>query len=195
MSGDVFENTPASGTDERELSFCRGKADTSELAREERWYAVYTRSRHEKFVAEQCSQRSITSFLPLYRVSRQWRQRRVEILLPLFPSYVFIRIPLRDRLRILGLPGIVSLVSFNGIPAVVPEAQIDALGRAITLGRAKPHVYLRCGKRVRVTSGPLVGLEGIIVEVKNEVQVIVSFEWMARSVAVSLEASDVEALY
>ncbi len=195
MSGDVFENNSTSDTDGKELSCRSNKADTSELTREERWYAVYTRGRHEKFVAEQCSQRSIRSFLPLYRVSRQWRQRRVEVLLPLFPSYVFIRIALQDRLRILGLPGIVSLVSFNGVPAVVPESQIDALSRAMALGRAKPHVYLRCGKRVRVTAGPLAGLEGIIVEVKSEVQVIVSFEWMARSVAVYLEASDVESLH
>ena len=195
MSEDMYQNTPASGTDASELLFCRGNAASLEVARQERWYAVYTRGRHEKLVAEQCSQRNIRSFLPLYRVSRQWRQRRAEVLLPLFPSYVFIRIALQDRLRILGLPGIVSLVSFNGMPAVVPEAQIDALSRAITLGRAKPHVYLQCGKRVRVTAGPLVGLEGIIVEVKSEVQVIVSFEWMARSVAVCLEASDVETLH
>jgi transcription antitermination factor NusG len=116
------------------------------------------------------------------------------VLLPLFPSYVFVHIALRDRLHILGLPGIVSLVSFNSVPAVVPESQIESLKRAITLGRAEPHVYLHSGKRVRVTNGPLVGLEGIVVEIKNGVQVIISFEWMARSVAISLDATDVEAL-
>jgi len=130
----------------------------------------------------------------LYHVQRRWKQRLAEVLLPLFPSYLFVHIALHDRLRILGLPGIVSLVSFNNVPAVVPDSQIESLKHAITLGRAEPHVYLHSGKRIRVTAGPLVRLEGILVEVKNRVQVIVSFEWMARSVAISLDAADVEAL-
>jgi len=158
------------------------------------WYAVYTRSRHEKCVAEHCRQRGITAFLPLYQVQRRWKGRRAEVLLPLFPSYIFVHIALHDRLHILGLPGIVSLVSFNNVPAVVPEPQIESLKRAITLGRAEPHVYLQSGRQVRVTGGPLVGLEGIVIEIKNRVHVIVSFEWMARSVAVSLDAADVETL-
>jgi transcription antitermination factor NusG len=162
--------------------------------REKRWYTVYTRTRHEKSVAEHCSQRGITAFLPLYQVQRRWKQRLAEVLLPLFPSYLFIHIALQDRFRILGLPGTLSLVSFNNIPAVVPECQIESLKQATILGRAEPYVYLHSGRRVRVTAGPLVGLEGIIVEIKNRVQVIVSFEWMARSVAVSLDAADVEAL-
>ena len=160
----------------------------------ESWYAVYTRARHEKCVAEHCRQRGITAFLPLYQVQRRWKERPAKVLLPLFPSYVFVRIALHDRLHILGLPGIVSLVSFNNVPAVVPEQQIECLQRAITLGRAEPHVYLHSGRQVRVTAGPLVGLEGIVVEIKNRVHVIVSFEWMARSVAVSLDAADVETL-
>jgi len=165
-----------------------------EQLRRECWYAVYTRTRHEKSVAEQCKQRDVATFLPLYCVQRRWKQRRAKVLLPLFPSYVFVRIALRDRLRVLGIPGIVSIVSFRGVPAVVPEAQIDSLSRAVSLGRANPAVYLQSGKRVRVTAGPLVGLEGIVVDVRGEVKVIVSFEWMSRSVAISLDAADVESL-
>jgi transcription antitermination factor NusG len=158
------------------------------------WYAVYTRTRHEKCVAEHCKQRGITAFLPLYQVQRQWKQRRAEVVLPLFPSYIFVHIALKDRVRVLGLPGIVSLVSFNHVPAVVPESQIESLKRAVILGRAEPHIYLQSGRRVRVTNGPLIGLECILVEIKNRVQVIVSFHWMARSVAISLDATDVETL-
>jgi transcription antitermination factor NusG len=165
-----------------------------EKLHEECWYAVYTRTRHEKRVAEHCTQRGITAFLPLYQVQRQWKQRRAEVVLPLFPSYIFVHIALKERVRVLALPGIVSLVSFNNVPAVVPESQIESLKRAVILGRAEPHVYLQSGRRVRVTNGPLVGLEGIIVEIKNRVQVIVSFQWMARSVAISLDATDVETL-
>jgi transcription antitermination factor NusG len=164
------------------------------LLQTECWYAVYTRTRHEKSVAEQCKQRGVVAFLPLYSVQHRWKQRRAEVLLPLFPSYLFVRIAFRDRMRILSLPGTVSIVSFNGIPAVVPDSQIDCLSRATNLGRAEPHVYLRSGKRVRVTAGPLIGLEGIVVEIRNKVHVIVSFEWMCRSVAISLDAADIEAL-
>jgi transcription antitermination factor NusG len=159
------------------------------------WYVVYTRARHEKCVAEQCSQRGITTFLPLYHVQRRWKERLADVLLPLFPSYVFVHIALDDRLRVLGLPGTVSLVTFNNAPAEVPEQQIESLKQAIILGRAEPHIYLQSGRHVRVTSGPLVGLEGIVIEIKNRVHVIVSLEWMARSVAVSLDAEDVESLH
>ena len=101
---------------------------------------------------------------------------------------------LAERFRVLALPGMVSLVSFQGLPAVVPDAQIEALRKAVTLGRAEPCAYLQQGKRVRVTAGPLVGLEGIIQEVKSDVRVIVSFEWMNRSVSISLDPTEVEAL-
>jgi transcription termination/antitermination protein NusG len=165
-----------------------------EQIHEKRWYAVYTRTRHEKSATIQCTQRGITTFLPLYNVQRRWKQRIARLLLPLFPSYIFVHIALHDRFRVLGLPGIVSLVTFNNVPAAIPEAQIEYLKRAIFLGKAEPHVYLQSGKRVRVTSGPLVGLEGIVIEMKNRMQVVVSFEWMARSVAISLDAAEVEVL-
>ena len=86
------------------------------------WYVAYTCSRHEKYLAEQCEQHGITAFLPLYAVQRTWKQRRAKVLLPLFPSYVFVRMALAERFRVLSLPGMVSLVSFHGLPAVVPEA-------------------------------------------------------------------------
>lgn len=158
------------------------------------WYAVYTRSRHEKSVAEQCQHRGVVAFLPLYSVQHRWKQRCAEILLPLFPSYLFVQMTLRDRLPVLGIPGVASIVSFNGVPAAVPESQIDLLKRVITLDRVEPHVYLQSGRRVRVTAGPLVGLEGIVVELKGKVKVVVSFDWMCRSIAVSLDAADVQAL-
>ena len=161
---------------------------------EQNWYVAYTCSRHEKHLAEQCEQRGITAFLPLYAVQRQWKQRRAEVLLPLFPSYVFVRMALAERFRVLALPGMVSLVSFKGLPAVVPDPQIEALRKAVTLGRAEPCAYLQSGKRVRVTAGPLLGLEGIVQEIKNKFWVIVSFEWMNRSVSISLDPAELELL-
>lgn len=173
---------------------CRTISPEDDQLRDEHWYVLYTRTRHEKYVAKQCTERGITTFLPLYCVQRKWKLRSAEVLLPLFPSYVFIHMTIGERLRVLGLPGVVSLVSFNGTPAVVPESQIQILSSAITLGRAEPHVYLHTGNRVRVAAGPLAGLEGVLVEIRNQTQVIVSFEWMARSVAISLDPSDVRSL-
>jgi transcription antitermination factor NusG len=88
----------------------------------------------------------------------------------------------------------VSFVSFKGLPAVVPDAQIEALRKAVSLGRAEPCTYLESGKRIRVTAGPLLGLEGIVQEIKKNVCVVVSFDWMNRSVSVSLDAAELEAL-
>lgn len=158
------------------------------------WYVAYTCGRHEKYLAQQCEQHGITAFLPLYAAQRQWKQRRAKVLLPLFPSYVFVRMFLAERFRVLSLPGMVSLVCFNGLPAVVPDEQIEALKKAVTLGRAEPCAYLESGKRVRVTAGPLVGLEGIVQQVKNKLSVVVSFEWMTRSVSISLDPAELEPL-
>lgn len=158
------------------------------------WYVAYTCGRHEKYLAEQCEQHGITAFLPLYAAQRQWKKRRAKVLLPLFPSYVFVRMTLAERFRVLALPGMVSLVSFKSVPAVVPDEQIEALKKAVTLGRAEPCAYLDSGNRVRVTAGPLVGLEGIVQEMKNKVSVIVSFEWMSRSVSISLDPTELEPL-
>lgn len=171
-----------------EINSCRQQSG------EQNWYVAYTCSRHEKHLAEVCEKRGIKAFLPLYAVQRQWKQRRAEVLLPLFPSYVFIRMALAERFRVLALPGMVSLVSFKGLPAAVPETQIETLRKAVTLGRAIPCAYLQSGKRVRVTAGPLVGLEGIVQEIKNNVCVIVSFELMNRSVSISIDAAELEAL-
>jgi transcriptional antiterminator RfaH len=161
---------------------------------EQHWYVGYTWGRHEKYLAEQCEQRGITTFLPLYAVQRLWKRRRVKVLLPLFPSYIFVRMAFAERFRVLTLRGMVSLVSFKGLPAVVPDTQIEALRKAVTLGRVEPCTYLESGKRVRITTGPLVGLEGIVREVKNNVWVIASFDCMNRSVSISLDATEVETL-
>src|SRR5271156_5983597 len=108
------------------------------------WYALYTCPRHEKCVAQQSEQRSISCFLPLYRSVRRWKDRRKELELALFPGYVFVRIALADRLRVLHLPSAVRLVSFNGQPAALPEAEIDGLRQRLSRGVCvEPHPYLR----------------------------------------------------
>jgi len=158
-----------------------------------KWYALYTCPRHERCVAQQIEQRSIACFLPLYRSVRRWKDRRKELELALFPGYVFVRLAPQDRLRVLQLPSAVRLVSFNGQPAVLPEAEIEALRQRLTCGGGvEPHPYLRVGRRVRVCGGPMRGLEGILVRRKDRCRVVFSLDLIMRSVAVEVDESDVE---
>jgi transcription antitermination factor NusG len=157
------------------------------------WYALYTCPRHEKCVAQQVEQRSIACFLPMYRSVRRWKDRRKELELALFPGYVFVRLALQDRLRVLQLPGAVHLVSFNGQPAVLPEAEIEGLRQRLARGGSlEPHPYLRVGRRVRVCGGPMLGLEGIIVRRKDRCRVVFSLDLLMRSAAVEVDECDVE---
>jgi transcriptional antiterminator RfaH len=154
------------------------------------WYVVYTRPRHEKIVAQQCQQRSIETFLPIYVAQRIWSTRRAE--LQLFPTYLFVRMSVVERLKVLTIPSAISLVSFQGVPATVPNTQVEALINAIKHRSAQPHEYLAVGKLVRISSGPFRGLSGVIVRRQGNVKFIVSFHWMCRSVAVLLDAGDLE---
>jgi transcription antitermination factor NusG len=156
------------------------------------WYALYTCPRHEKRVAEQIEQRHISCFLPLYRSVRRWKDRRKELELALFPGYVFVRIEPQTRLRVLNLPGVVRMVTFNGQPAALPEAEIESLRRGLA-GRARmaPHPYLQVGRRVRLRSGPMAGLEGTLSRRKEGLRLVVSIEMLMRAVAVEIDEADV----
>lgn len=157
------------------------------------WYALYTCPRHEKCVAQQIEERAIACFLPLYRSVRRWKDRRKELELALFPGYVFVRIALKDRFRVLQLPSAVHLVSFNGQPAVLPEAEIEDLRQRLSRsGCIEPHPYLSVGRRVRVCAGPMQGLEGIVVRRKDRCRVVFSLDLIMRSVAVEVDETDVE---
>jgi transcription antitermination factor NusG len=158
------------------------------------WYVLYTFPRHEKRVAEQIEMRRFTSFLPVYRSVRRWKDRRKELELALFPGYVFVRMQLESRLLILQLPGVVRLVCFNGQPAVIAAEEIEALRSKLSCGqRIEPHPYLRTGRRVRVRSGPMEGLEGIVVRRKDRCRIVFSIDLIQRSVAVELDEADLEA--
>jgi transcription antitermination factor NusG len=160
---------------------------------EQRWYAAYTSANHEKRVAEQLGVREVEHFLPLYASVRRWKDRRVTLQLPLFPGYVFVRMALRDRLRVQQVPGVARLVGFHGRPAALPDEQIEALRNGLGNSlAAKPHPYLTAGRRVRVKSGPLAGLQGILVKRKNKARFVVSVELIQRAIAVEMEGADLE---
>lgn len=167
-------------------------APTQDLA-EFHWYAAHTNSRHEKLVAQHLEGSQIDYFLPLYKSLRRWKDRRKEVELPLFPGYVFVRIALRHRMQLLKLPGVVQLVSFGGRPAPLPDAEIEALREGLGKRLAvEPHPYLSVGKKVRVRSGALAGMEGILVRRKEKFRVVLSIHLIQRSVAVEVDEAELE---
>jgi transcription antitermination factor NusG len=160
---------------------------------ESRWYAAYTSANHEKHVAEQLVLRNVEYFLPLYESVRRWKDRRVTLNMPLFPGYVFVRITLRDRLRVQQVPGVARLVGFGGIPTAMPEEEIQALRASLDRGlRAEPHPFLTAGRRVRVTHGPMTGLQGILKRRKSQARLVVSLELIQRAMVVEVDEADLE---
>jgi transcription antitermination factor NusG len=156
------------------------------------WYAAYTSANREKRVAEQFGQKEIEHFLPLYEVVRRWKDRRVRLQLPLFPGYVFVRLALSERLRVLQVPGVARLVGFGDRPVALPEEEIEGLRigmrRDVKMG---PHPYLSQGRRVRIIRGPLTGMEGILLRKKANLRIVISIELIMRSVVVDVDAMDV----
>jgi transcription antitermination factor NusG len=116
----------------------------------------------------------------------------VQLQLPLFPGYIFVRLALCDRLRVLQIPSVVRLVGFGGLPTALPDTEMEIMqsGFSQILG-AEPHPYLTVGRRVHITGGPFAGLEGVLRRQKSTLRVIVSLELIQRSVAVDVDASDV----
>jgi transcription antitermination factor NusG len=147
-------------------------------------------------VADQFARRSVEHFLPLYGSIRRWKDRKVQLQLPFFPGYVFVRLALRDRLRVLQIPGVARLVGFNGMPTALPNEEIEALRTSLGNGmQAEPHPYLTVGRSVRVKSGPLAGVHGILVRRKNKARLVVSVELIQRAMAVEIDEGDLEALH
>jgi transcription antitermination factor NusG len=152
------------------------------------WYAIFTRHQHEKSVAYALSNKNHEVYLPLYRSVRQWQDRAKQLWFPLFPCYVFIREGMDRQLQILTTPGVIHIVGWSGRPAVVPQSQLEAVRRIMeSCLIVETHPYLRSGDRVRVITGPLMGLEGILTRKKGEARLVVSMEMLGQSAAVEID--------
>jgi transcription antitermination factor NusG len=158
-----------------------------------RWFAVYTTPRHEKHVSEILAERQIETFLPLYRTNRQWQKSRPVVLdLPLFPTYVFVRIARQARGSVLGTPGVLSIVGSSKEAWPLPDFEIDALRSGLLERKIEPHPYLVVGERVRIVAGVMAGVEGVLVRKKNDLRVVLSLDTIMRSVAVEVNTDDIE---
>jgi transcription antitermination factor NusG len=157
------------------------------------WWALYTRHQHEKTVADMLTAKGFEVFLPLYESMRRWKDRKKMLSLPLFPCYVFVRGGLNRRLQVVTTPGVHMILSHGESFAVIPEAEIEVIRRTIEGSyRVEPHPYLRVGERVRVIRGTLEGVEGVLLRKKNMCRLVLSVAMVAQSVAVEIDAADVE---
>ena len=147
-----------------------------------------TKPRHEKTVAAAFRAKGIPEFLPQYRSRRRWSDRCATVELPLFPGYLFCRFVRAQSLSVRQTPGVVDVVGIAGKPAPIRDEEILDLRASVESGRPiLPWPYPAAGDRVRIGSGPLAGVSGIVVRDKSEVRIIVSIELLQRSVAVEIE--------
>jgi transcription antitermination factor NusG len=159
------------------------------------WYAVYTRHQHEKTVARILTFKGFETFLPLYQEARRWQDRVKLLSLPLFPCYVFLKGGLERRLDIVTTPGIHAFVSSAGQPASISTVEIDAIRRGVESGaRVEPHPFLKDGEWIRVKSGALEGIEGILVRKKSLYRLVLSVKMLGKAAAVEVDVTQVERL-
>jgi transcription antitermination factor NusG len=157
------------------------------------WYAAYTHSRQEKRVAQHFSTRNIEFFLPVHRTISHWKNGlRVPIERPLFAGYVFVKTSREDKVRILEVPGVHSIVGAGREPTPLPFEEIEALRRGVSLLNVEPHPFLQAGERALIRKGPLEGMIGIVIRQKNIVRVILSIDLIMKSVSVEVDANDLE---
>ena len=156
------------------------------------WYVAYTLPRHEKSVADRLQSRDVETYLPLYSLVRTWNRRRVEVELPLFPGYVFVKMIITDRVRVLAHPGVIRLVGFNGNAVALPDGEIERLRSSLATWKAEPYPFLTAGKQVKIKSGPFVGFQGRIIRRKGKMRLIVSLELIQSAILLELDAAEAQ---
>ena len=158
------------------------------------WFAIYTRSRFEKQVAAQLERKRLPVFLPLRPEVHRWQDRYQKVEVPLFRGYLFVQFApsSSERLTVLRTAGVVRIVGFGQKDAEVPAAQIESLRRLTEDGaQLHPHRYLRIGQRVKVASGALAGVEGILVRIRKQDRLVVAVDAIRQAVAVELAGYEV----
>ncbi|HEY4740052.1 MAG: UpxY family transcription antiterminator [Candidatus Acidiferrales bacterium] len=157
------------------------------------WHALYTRHQHEKVVDRILRNKGFETFLPLCATLSQWKDRAKLVHQPLFPCYVFVRAEKSQWMNILVTPGVQMIVPCGDAPAVVPEEEIRAVHRLLQNSEfVEPHPFLKFGDRVRVRSGPLVGVEGFLVRKKNLYRLVVCIEILGKAASIEIDAVLIE---
>ena len=158
------------------------------------WYAVWTRSRHEQVVREQLEQKGLEAFLPTIKRWSRWKDRKKQVDWPLFPGYCFARFNGQERLPVLKCAGVVTIVSFDGDIAPIPEQEIDSIRRLVESDlQFDPCPLIREGTMVEVTHGPLKGVFGRLIRKGTHARLILAVDLIGQAVSVEVDAADVKA--
>jgi transcription antitermination factor NusG len=148
------------------------------------WFAVHCVPNHEKRIAEHFCVRQIEHFLPLFEAQRKRHDgSKTTVRVPLFPTYVFVRIVRTRRVPVLEVPSVLS----------IPDSYIDLLRQGIASHHMQPHPYIAVGTRVRVKSGTMAGAEGVLLRTKGSFRVVMTLELVMKSVALEVDLADLEA--
>ena len=162
---------------------------------EPQWFAIWTRSRHEKLVRDQLEKKSdVDVFLPTIGKWSRWKDRKKKIEWPLFPGYVFARFVADERVGILKVDGVVQIISNNGMLSAIPDEEIDSVRTLVESELAyDPVPLVKEGDMVKVTSGPLKGVIGRLITKKGvQARLVLSVDLIGQAVSVEVDAADVK---
>jgi transcription antitermination factor NusG len=156
------------------------------------WFAAWTRSRHEATVHQQLAGKGVEAFLPTVTRWSHWKDRKKQVRWPLFPGYCFVRIPPVESLSVLSCAGVVSLVSFEGRPAAIPDLEIEGIRTLVESDlRFDPCPLIQEGDLVEVVCGPLRGVTGRLVRKGAHARLVLSVGLIGQGVMVEVDAGDV----
>lgn len=177
----------------RSLAAIRGGTESADTRDEALWYAVFTVPQNEKSVARQLGLRGIESFLPIYESVRVWKNRqRVKLELPLFPSYLFVRIVRRQKSRVLATPGVLRIVGSGREMIAIPDSTIDFLRSDLRGRRVEPYREMVVGRKVRIKTGAMEGLEGLLVRKNHNLRFVLTIGLINQHFAVEIDAAYLE---
>jgi transcription antitermination factor NusG len=160
-----------------------------------RWFAVTVKPQHEKAVAAQLQARGLEGYVPVYRERRRWSDRVQTVEQPLFPRYVLARFQPADRLSVVAIPSVTSIVSFGGQPCPIDEMEIEAIQSMLASGMpVAPWPFLSIGQSVQISGGSMDNLQGILVREKAGYRVVVNEQLLNRAVSVEIHRSQVKAI-
>lgn len=157
------------------------------------WYAVFTLPQNEKSVLKHLDIRAIESFLPCYRSLRTWKNRqRIELTLPLFPSYLFVHIWPQERARVLHSPGVIQIVGNSREPTPIPDKEVEFLMSGVCAKTIEPFRELVVGEKVRIKSGVLEGIQGVLVRKNNGLRFVFTLRLISQNAAIEVDADNLE---
>jgi transcription antitermination factor NusG len=170
-------------------------AESAAVRADASWFAIQTRSRFEKKVARQLQEKGIDVFLPLVTERHKWSDRQATVHAPLFPHYLFVRIPecLTTRVSVLRTVGVEGFVGGRGAGTAIPDTEIDSISAVLSTGLPfAPYPFLNVGSRVRIRGGSLNGVEGVLVRKNDDLSLLLSVEIIQRSLAIQVTGYQIE---